>query len=109
MYLCSQHADKPPYLPGLERWSAYKTIWLRHWPGFRAAYNAGFRNPYGPLTAEKLAEVEKLLRCGKFGNGYGPEYRAWVCLFFIGEKEAQKAAAQRRGGSPSHGGEPSLS
>jgi len=70
VYLCSQHADKPPYLPGLERWSAYKTLWLRHWPGFRAAYNEGFKNRYGPLTAEKITEVEKLLRCGKFGNGF---------------------------------------
>ncbi len=61
---------RPTYRPGLERWSAYKTLWIRHWEGFRAAYGRLFEKTYGPLTVGKIVEAEKLIRCGKFANGF---------------------------------------
>lgn len=70
MYLCSIHDEKPPYLPGLERWSMYKFLWIRHWQGFRDIYDDRFKKLYGPLTLEKIEEVEKLIKCGKFRNGF---------------------------------------
>jgi hypothetical protein len=54
----------------LERWSAYKTLWIRHWEGFKSAYNERYEAIYGPLEKEKIEEAEKLIRCGKFANGF---------------------------------------
>jgi hypothetical protein len=70
VYICSEHGDKPAYQPGLERWSAYKFLWIRHWQGFQEIYDERFRDRYGPLTKEKKEEAHKLIKCGRFRNGF---------------------------------------
>jgi hypothetical protein len=69
VYLGDETTRKP-YLPGLERWSDYKTLWIRHWEGFLKIYRERFEETYGPLTEEKREEAVKLIRCGKFANGF---------------------------------------
>jgi hypothetical protein len=66
MYICSEDKEKPPYQPGLERWSAYKTLRTRHWAEFQKIYPYRFEKIYGPLTEEKKDQVRKLILCGKF-------------------------------------------
>ncbi|TAL38084.1 MAG: IS91 family transposase [Spirochaetes bacterium] len=70
MYLSSESNSHPPYRPGLDRWSMYKSIWLRHWSEFRKLYPERFAKLYGPLDEEKAEEVHKLIRCGKYQNGF---------------------------------------
>lgn len=70
MYICSENNEKPSYQPGLERWSAYKTLWTRHWAEFQKVYPYRFQKIYGTLTEEKKDQVRKLIRCGKFQNGF---------------------------------------
>ena len=70
MYICSEHTEKPAYRPGLERLSIYKNLWIRHWADFQKIYPYRFEEIYGPLTREKKEEVIKLLRCGRFLNGF---------------------------------------
>lgn len=70
MYICSENKEKPIYQPGLERWSAYKTLWTRHWVEFQKIYPYRFKKIYGPLTEEKKEQVRKLIQCGKFQNGF---------------------------------------
>ena len=53
----------------MDRWSAYKEIWKRHWPAFESQHAAKYAAQYGPLTAAKKMEVMKLLGCGAFSNG----------------------------------------
>jgi len=60
----------PDYLPGLERPSLYKEIWHKYWPEFLSIYNEKFKEKYGTLTHRKRWEVEKLLGCGNFENGF---------------------------------------
>ena len=43
-----------PYRPGMDRKSAYKSVWQRHWRGFREIYPERFAHRYGELTAEKI-------------------------------------------------------
>lgn len=70
MYICDETKTKPSYRPGLERRSMYKSLWIRHWYGFQKIYSVTFEKTYGALTKEKIDEVVKLLRCGKFKNGF---------------------------------------
>ncbi len=77
MYIHSKHKTDPCYHPGLERWSQYKTLWIRHWSGFLKIYNQRFYSRLGPLTEEKKEEVEKLIKCGKFQYGF----QRHTCLF----------------------------
>lgn len=70
MYISSEQNLKPQYHPGLERWSPYKTLWVRNWNNFQKIYQLRFQELYGPLTDEKKEQVEKLIRCGKFQNGF---------------------------------------
>jgi hypothetical protein len=70
VYICSENKEKPHYEPGLERWSHYKTIWSRHWVDFAKIYPHKYEKIFGPLDEEKIHEVKKLIRCGKFQNGF---------------------------------------
>ncbi|MFC1669030.1 hypothetical protein ACFL20_01445 [Spirochaetota bacterium] len=58
------------YIPGLDRNSYYKGIWIRHWQGFQGIYNKKYSTFYGQLDSRKYIEVGKLIRCGKFSNGF---------------------------------------
>ncbi|TFH38590.1 MAG: IS91 family transposase [Chrysiogenales bacterium] len=60
----------PAYRPGLDRKSAYKNVWLRHWRDLRSIYPERFAHHYGELTSEKCFEVSKLLSCGDYRNGF---------------------------------------
>jgi len=70
VYICSENWEKPLYQPGIERWSAYKTLWIRHWKEFQNISPYRFEKIYGSLTEEKKDQVQKLIRCGKFQNGF---------------------------------------
>jgi hypothetical protein len=70
MYINLYNNDKPDYTPGLERWSYYKTIWMKYWNEFNIIYPERFQETYGNLDDEKIEEVKKLIRCGKFQNGF---------------------------------------
>ncbi len=70
MYIQSENKEKPDYYPGLERWSLYKTLWMRHWQGFQEIYVTRFLGRLGSLSDEKKEEVEKLIKCGKFQHGF---------------------------------------
>jgi len=65
----------PPYRPGLDRKSVYKSVWQRHWRDFREIYPERFAHRYGDLTPEKCFEASKLLSCGDYRNGF----RKHVC------------------------------
>jgi len=70
VYIHGEHKEESCYHPGLERWSQYKTLWIRHWSGFQQIYNQRFYNRLGSLKEEKKEEVEKLIKCGKFQHGF---------------------------------------
>ncbi|HMX31824.1 MAG TPA: transposase zinc-binding domain-containing protein, partial [Leptospiraceae bacterium] len=71
MYVCdTDKTKKPNYIPTLERSSQYKAVWKRHWKEFVNQYDRRFKAIYGELTEEKIEEVEKLLGCGDFLNGF---------------------------------------
>ncbi|HNK95962.1 MAG TPA: transposase [Leptospiraceae bacterium] len=71
MYVCdTDKTKKPNYIPTLERSSQYKAVWKRHWKEFVNQYDRRFKAIYGKLTGEKIEEVEKLLGCGDFLNGF---------------------------------------
>lgn len=71
MYICAEKkAKKPDYIPALVRSSQYQSIWQRHWKEFVNQYERRFKAVYGELTQEKIEEVEKLLGCGDFQNGF---------------------------------------
>ncbi len=74
MYLRTSDSA-PPYRPGMDRKSAYKSVWQRHWRDFREIYPERFAHRYGELTSEKCFEVSKLLSCGDYRNGF----RKHVC------------------------------
>jgi len=50
VYICDENNEKPKYSPGLERWSMYKNLWIRHWEGFQKIYSNRFSGIYGYLT-----------------------------------------------------------
>ncbi len=52
MYLRTSETA-PPYRPGLDRKSVYKSVWQRHWRDFREVYPERFAHRYGDLTPEK--------------------------------------------------------
>ena len=60
----------PPYRPGMDRKSLYKSVWQRYWHEFREIYPERFSYQYGELTPEKSFEVSKLLSCGDYRNGF---------------------------------------
>lgn len=68
MYICSTNSAKPVYVPALERWSHYKSIWQNHWEEFGRMYDQKFLSIYGELTKDKIEKVEKLLKCGNSFN-----------------------------------------
>ncbi|HMW07756.1 MAG TPA: transposase zinc-binding domain-containing protein [Leptospiraceae bacterium] len=71
MYVCNtDKAKKPNYIPSLERASQYKSIWKKHWEEFLRIYDMKFLSKYGELSEGKIEEVEKLLGCGDFLNGF---------------------------------------
>jgi len=70
LYICSTDKSKPVYLPAFERWSLYKSIWMNHWEEFQQIYDRRFLSKYGELSEAKIEEVEKLLGCGNFQNGF---------------------------------------
>ncbi len=69
MYLRTNETA-PPYRPGMDRKSVYKSIWRRYWREFREIYPEGFAHRYGEMTQDKMAEVYKLLSCGDYRNGF---------------------------------------
>lgn len=70
MYINLYNNEKPDYTPGVERWSYYKTIWIKYWNEFLSIYPDKFQDIYGKLNDEKIEEVKKLISCGKFQNGF---------------------------------------
>jgi hypothetical protein len=70
VYFASPVEGKPEYKPALERWYQYKTTWTRHWFEFKRIYPYRFEKLYGSLDEEKSDEVIKLIKCGKFKNGF---------------------------------------
>ncbi len=69
MYLRTNEIS-PAYRPGMDRKSAYKSIWQRYWREFREAYPERFAPRYGVLAIDKTFEVSKLLSCGDYRNGF---------------------------------------
>jgi len=69
MYLRTS-GTAPRYRPGMDRKSAYKSVWQRHWRDFREVYPDHFARLYGGLTPEKCFEASKLLSCGDYRNGF---------------------------------------
>ncbi len=71
-----QHKSRsPPYRPGMDRKSDYKSVWQKYWHGFRVLYSEQFEPVYGGLPGEKALEVSKLLSCSDYRNGF----RKHVC------------------------------
>ena len=70
MYFAQIHPIATGYTPGVERDSLYKDVWRRFWPEFQDVYVSRFQSTYGPLTRRKTQEVERLLACGRFSNGF---------------------------------------
>lgn len=70
VYICDKTHTKPEYIPGLQRWSLYKSIWIQHWHEFQEIYADTYEKSYGKLTENKKNEVRKLITCGKFKNGF---------------------------------------
>ena len=60
MYCASACEEKTGYTPALERWNMYRSVWIRHWPEFKAIYQHKFEAMYGPFDDEKRDEVKKL-------------------------------------------------
>lgn len=69
MYISSPNFEKPPCLPGLDRYSYYDDIWQRHWYGLRAVHDERFALTYGLLTGPAVWKVRKLISCGSYRNG----------------------------------------
>ena len=70
MYICSEQENNLIYHPHLERFSVYKSIWSFYWDEFVKIYPNRFFEIYGELDRDKAEEVNKLISCGKFKNGY---------------------------------------
>ena len=70
MYICSKQPPKSDYIPAMERWNFYKSIWQNHWDDFLPIYNKNFLSIYGQIHPGKIEEVQKLLNCGNFLNGF---------------------------------------
>jgi hypothetical protein len=70
VYITAENKKPPLYTPGLDRWSLYKDFWIKHWKGFQQIYNERFFPIYGELSQDKIREVEKLISCGNFHNGF---------------------------------------
>ncbi|MCB1194312.1 MAG: transposase [Leptospiraceae bacterium] len=70
MYIFSKQQNKYSYIPALERWSLYKSIWQNHWIDFQEIYNTNFLDIYGKISQRKIEEVQKLIDCGNFLNGF---------------------------------------
>ena len=70
MYISSNNQHARRYLPGLERISAYKSVWLKYWNEFNLVYPGKYENIFGPIDEEKNNEVRKLTACGRFSNGF---------------------------------------
>ncbi|MFC1670904.1 transposase zinc-binding domain-containing protein, partial [Spirochaetota bacterium] len=70
MYITSEIQQEKRYTPGLERFSLYKDIWIHHWQGFQKIYDNTYSALYGSFNNTKILEVKKLIRCGKFSNGF---------------------------------------
>ena len=70
MYICSKQQDKYSYIPARERWSLYKSVWQNHWIDFLQIYDTKFLSPYGNISQRKMDEVQKLIECGNFLNGF---------------------------------------
>jgi len=49
VYVCNFKNIKLPYKPGLERWSLYKSIWIKHWKEFQKIYQEKYETTYGLL------------------------------------------------------------
>jgi hypothetical protein len=63
MYICSDNKTERSYIPALERWSLYKSIWINHWQSY-------LRTCKNRPSSGKVFEVKKLLKCGNFQNGF---------------------------------------
>jgi hypothetical protein len=42
VYITAENKNQPLYTPGLDRWSLYKDIWIKHWKGFQQIYVGKF-------------------------------------------------------------------
>ena len=72
MYLWTKETA-PAYRPGLDRKSAYKSVWVRHWHEFRESYPERFGHTSGDLTQEKRFEVAKLLHSEFFNAEFAED------------------------------------
>ena len=70
MYICSKQQTVYSYIPAMERWSLYKSIWQNHWIDFLQIYDTNFLDIYGKISQRKIEEVQKLIDCGNFLNGF---------------------------------------
>jgi hypothetical protein len=66
----SSKKGKRSYTPALSRESKYKSIWQNHYESFISSYSEKFESKFGKIPSWKLAEVDKLLTCGKFNRGF---------------------------------------
>jgi hypothetical protein len=70
MYISNAEHTKPPYSPGVKRWSLYRSLWLKYSKPFFSGYTTHFQSQFGGLYDEKIDEVKKLIECGEFYNGF---------------------------------------
>ena len=61
MHLADTKHAHSPYMPGVERWSLYRSLWNRYASEFIVSYSKRFGARWGELTAEKKGELKKLI------------------------------------------------
>jgi hypothetical protein len=70
MYIRSLHDECREYAPAVTRWSLYKSLWLKYNRQFLDLYPEKFSERFGILSSEKIDEMDKLIACGEFRNGF---------------------------------------
>ena len=70
MHLADTKHTHSPYMPGVERWSLYRSLWNRYAHEFVVSYSKRFGARYGLLSNEKCGEIKKIVECGHFTNGF---------------------------------------
>ena len=61
MHLADTKHTHSPYMPGVERWSLYRSLWNRYAREFIVTYATRFGTRWGEFTAEKKGELKKLI------------------------------------------------
>ena len=50
-------------MPGVERWSLYRSLWNRYAHEFIVTYSKRFGTRWGGLSVENKGELKKLIEC----------------------------------------------